>query len=183
MHSPGEIAARLSPEIEYVLGLLETEARASVARQIKDPKGADLTMHRARAGLALAHALHEAPVRTDASPFGLRKRLSAAARAVVTAGDALLEMYGEAIRSEARSAGVGDSPGGWISRPADGTETYIWTSMHDRSVRARHQELDGTVQRWDDPPLADGPSKNGRVWHYHPGRENNCRCVAVMPTT
>lgn len=51
-----------------------------------------------------------------------------------------------------------------------GAEKYIWTSMEDERVRPRHQELDRTVQRYDDPDGGD----DGQL----PGEPIRCRCVA-----
>jgi hypothetical protein len=54
---------------------------------------------------------------------------------------------------------------------AAGVSRYIWTTMRDSRVRALHVALEGTVQRWDDPPLAGLPD-----FHGHPGDANECRC-------
>lgn len=56
-----------------------------------------------------------------------------------------------------------------------GVEEYEWSSSRDARVRDRHRELDGTVQRWDTPPIVD--EKTGR--RAHPGEDYRCRCVAI----
>lgn len=62
---------------------------------------------------------------------------------------------------------------GELSR-AGGSRRYVWTSRRDGHVRQLHVELDGTVQRWDSPPLAGLPN-----FHGHPGEAAGpCRCVA-----
>ena len=57
-----------------------------------------------------------------------------------------------------------------------GIEYYIWTTVNgtaDHPVRDLHQKLDGTIQRWDDPPVSG--TKGER---QHPGEPFNCRCIA-----
>jgi len=49
-----------------------------------------------------------------------------------------------------------------------GIEAYIWQTMRDDRVRRLHQERQGKVFRWSDPP-SDG----------HPGYPINCRCHAM----
>jgi hypothetical protein len=61
----------------------------------------------------------------------------------------------------------------WFARRA-GSARYIWTTMRDERVRQLHRELEGTVQRWDSPPLAGLPAFFG-----HPGEAAGpCRCQA-----
>lgn len=55
-----------------------------------------------------------------------------------------------------------------------GSESYVWKTAGDWKVRPSHKLLNGTVQRWDDPPLSDPPDH-----HSHPGQIWNCRCVAL----
>jgi SPP1 gp7 family putative phage head morphogenesis protein len=51
---------------------------------------------------------------------------------------------------------------------AVGIETYEWLAVHDRRTRETHLELDGTTQRWDNPPAIG-----------HPGEPIQCRCVSI----
>jgi SPP1 gp7 family putative phage head morphogenesis protein len=55
-----------------------------------------------------------------------------------------------------------------------GVTRYMWSTSGDERVRDSHAELDGTIQRWDDPPVA---SENGE--RGHPGHIFQCRCVPV----
>jgi SPP1 gp7 family putative phage head morphogenesis protein len=55
-----------------------------------------------------------------------------------------------------------------------GIKRYEWISKRDANVRPRHQELDGTTQRWSRPPVAD--TRTG--YRAHPGGCKNCRCRA-----
>lgn len=48
-----------------------------------------------------------------------------------------------------------------------GVERYIWRTVRDGRVRLEHEERDGQVFRWDQPPPGG-----------HPGTEVNCRCYA-----
>lgn len=60
-----------------------------------------------------------------------------------------------------------------------GITEYIWSTSKDRRVRDMHADLEGTVQRWDDPPVTN---ENGD--RNHPGGDYQCRCVSVpiLPT-
>jgi len=49
-----------------------------------------------------------------------------------------------------------------------GIEGYTWRTAQDERVRPEHAVLNGTSQRWDEPPAPDG----------HPGQGIQCRCVA-----
>lgn len=55
-----------------------------------------------------------------------------------------------------------------------GVERFVWVSSRDERVRKRHVDLDGTVHRYDDPPIAD--LRTGA--RYLPGTSQNCRCTA-----
>jgi hypothetical protein len=68
------------------------------------------------------------------------------------------------LREHARAVEV-------IARAA-GSESYLWITRRDERVRPLHAELESTVQRWDDPPLAGLPS-----FHGHPGQAGGCRCT------
>jgi SPP1 gp7 family putative phage head morphogenesis protein len=55
-----------------------------------------------------------------------------------------------------------------------GSYTYKWMSARDRDVRRMHKLLHGTIQRWDDPPIAEEQGQR-----HHPGEFPNCRCLAI----
>lgn len=61
------------------------------------------------------------------------------------------------------------------TQKAAGIESYKWRSSRDQRTRPAHRALDGTVHRWDDPPVVD--PKTGR--RDHPGEDYQCRCVAI----
>jgi SPP1 gp7 family putative phage head morphogenesis protein len=48
-----------------------------------------------------------------------------------------------------------------------GISRYIWRTVGDERVRESHQELDGQIFSWDDPPEVG-----------HPGYDYQCRCYA-----
>ena len=52
-----------------------------------------------------------------------------------------------------------------------GAKYYIWQSMEDNRVRPAHQELDQTMQKYNDAGSGDGG--------LMPGEPINCRCVAL----
>lgn len=54
-----------------------------------------------------------------------------------------------------------------------GVDTYTWITRGDHRVRPLHRTLDGTTQRWSDPPVC-GPG----VQRGHPGMAPRCRCFA-----
>lgn len=62
---------------------------------------------------------------------------------------------------------------------AAGIEEYVWTTSGDERVREDHAALDGTTQRWDDPPVVD--EADGRT--ANPGEDYQCRCIpfAILP--
>jgi SPP1 gp7 family putative phage head morphogenesis protein len=53
-----------------------------------------------------------------------------------------------------------------------GFDSYIWRTMRDNRVRDAHDEREGQVYRWDDPPPGDA-GEGG-----HPGEAIQCRCYA-----
>ena len=59
---------------------------------------------------------------------------------------------------------------------AVGSTGYIWRTVGDGAVRASHAALDGTVQRWDSPPIVELNPRG--VIRAHPGCVWNCRCFA-----
>jgi SPP1 gp7 family putative phage head morphogenesis protein len=54
-----------------------------------------------------------------------------------------------------------------------GLTEYIWRTSQDERVRETHRDLEGTTQKWSDPPVV---SDDGR--REHPGGDFNCRCTA-----
>lgn len=58
-----------------------------------------------------------------------------------------------------------------------GVVEYKWTNVAGSAahpVRPMHKELNGTIQRWDKPPVTD--TKGSR---NNPGEDYNCRCYAI----
>lgn len=80
-------------------------------------------------------------------------------RAKLIARDQTLKFYGELNASRQQALGV---------------DSYIWRTVNDSRVRDDHAELDGTLQRWDDPPVIS--SRTGETGH--PGDDYQCRCFA-----
>lgn len=72
--------------------------------------------------------------------------------AKLVARDQVGKFYGELQQTRQESLGI---------------ETYVWRTVSDNRVRPEHEERDGEIFRWDDPP-EDG----------HPGKAINCRCYA-----
>jgi len=82
-----------------------------------------------------------------------------ASRAALIARDQVLKLNGEVTQARHVAAGV--------------TE-YIWRTSRDERVREAHKALDGTRQRYGEPPVVD--PRTGR--REPPGRDFQCRCTA-----
>ena len=80
------------------------------------------------------------------------------AAGAVALGAAVLRLHALLVAAIARAAGA---------------SRYVWTTMRDERVRPLHVALEGTIQRWDSPPLAGLPD-----FHGHPGEAAQCRCQA-----
>ncbi len=80
------------------------------------------------------------------------------------ARDQTLKLMGQVTQARHQAAGV--------------TE-YVWRTSRDERVRQRHKELDGTRQKYAEPPIVD-PATGRRA---HPGDDFQCRCTAdpVLP--
>lgn len=63
-----------------------------------------------------------------------------------------------------------------------GSEFYVWRTSDDERVRPDHARLDGTVQRWDSPPITVTSGKRAGE-RNHPGGDIQCRCWAdpILP--
>jgi len=59
-----------------------------------------------------------------------------------------------------------------------GSDGYVWHTVQDIYVRKAHRQLNGSLQKWSDPPIAE---ENGE--RHHPGNFPNCRCWAepILP--
>lgn len=61
-----------------------------------------------------------------------------------------------------------------------GSNEYKWRCVAGspkHPVRPSHKKLDGSVQRWDSPPITTAPSQPIR--RCHPGEDFECRCTAI----
>lgn len=66
-----------------------------------------------------------------------------------------------------------------------GVEEYIWRTMQDQRVRSfsntsgasDHERLNGTIQKWSNPPVTVFSGKRAGERH-HPGEDIACRCLA-----
>lgn len=58
---------------------------------------------------------------------------------------------------------------------AMGFQKFVWQTRADSRVRDLHQHLNGTVWRYDDPPVIDERTGQKGL----PGETYNCRCVAL----
>ena len=56
-----------------------------------------------------------------------------------------------------------------------GSDSYIWHSLMDGDQRKRHGELNGTVQKWSEPPIVTEPNAK-KVVRAHCGCWVFCRC-------
>lgn len=195
--APANLAARLARIVDKILGkrslLAPIDAiairtskwsRVQFARQVKASLGIDLPAgdpdmaalfadFRARnvaliRSLAADKVARAHKVLTEAGSStrveDLAKMLRAetgatASRAALIARDQVLKLNGEVTQARHVAAGV--------------TE-YVWRTSRDERVRAAHRELDGTRQRYGEPPVVD--PRTGR--REPPGRDFQCRCTA-----
>lgn len=154
------------------------QAGASITRAARRGVVAALSQHR---GAALAAATALTPP-TDFFAGWFKRITSAVAAAAADHADA---RPGEPILTaaiaamNARKAAIVTETNAiharaveWFARRA-GADQYVWTTMRDDRVRELHLRLEGTVQRWDAPPLAGLPAFFG-----HPGEAAQCRCQA-----
>lgn len=123
---------------------------------------------------------------------------SLCAEHVVRVGRVLREQSGERVEDLARAlreaTGASRSRAELIARDqvlkanglltrdrheAAGITSYTWRTSRDERVRSRHRALEGTVHRYDAPPVVD-PGTQRRA---HPGQDFQCRCTAepVLP--
>ncbi len=77
---------------------------------------------------------------------------NAKARASLIARDQIAKLNGQMTQLRQQDMGV---------------ERYRWRTMGDHRVRETHQELNGLIFSWDDPPEVG-----------HPGEDYQCRCYA-----
>jgi len=59
-----------------------------------------------------------------------------------------------------------------------GITKYEWLTSRDSRVRDDHKRLDGTVQRWDKPPITVTTGKRAGE-RNHPSGDIQCRCQAI----
>lgn len=57
-----------------------------------------------------------------------------------------------------------------------GIQRYEWSTSMDSRVRPWHERLNGSIQRWDSPPVGGGTRSGDRG---HPSNGILCRCIAV----
>jgi len=112
----------------------------------------------------------DGPIREGVRVEEIRERIQerlgvVRSRAELIARDQTLKLYGQVQQERQTEAGIAE---------------YTWSTSDDERVRHRHEELEGTTQRWDSPPVVD--PKTGR--REHPGGDFQCRCAAipVLPT-
>lgn len=103
----------------------------------------------------------------DALKAALQERFEVAeSRAELIARDQVLKVNAQLVEVRSRDIGA---------------DTYTWrisgSPNGDERVRPMHRELEGSVQRWDTPPVTNeqGDTNN-------PGEDYQCRCTAETPT-
>lgn len=110
-------------------------------------------------------AIIEDPLRQGSRVEAIRKEIEerlgvVRSRAELIARDQTLKLYGQIQEERQQAAGV---------------ERYVWSTSDDERVRPDHEDLDGTTQSWDSPPIVD--KRTGR--RAHPGGDFQCRCAAI----
>lgn len=179
-----EFTSRRAAEIIQPIGLSINEFQgAQFAKQIKHVTGVDLVRSEGWLGPKIQAFTKEnvALIKSIGAQFypDLEKRLAAGIADGLRQeelADMIEERYGVA---ESRAALIArDQVGKFFgdvneARQAElGITRYTWRTAEDNRVREEHEERDGEVYSWDDPPEDDdfGP--------VNPGDAINCRCTA-----
>jgi len=167
-----DVAKFNQAQLRKVLGVSIVEADAGIAAQIDNFIAINTSRIKTLAGSQLQGlkdilerpgalgSTHTSALKKEIEQFlGTKTR----ARAALIARDQTLTLNAQITRNRQQNAGIRE---------------YVWTTSGDERVRDTHAELDGTVQRWDDPPVT---SDDGRT--NHPGEDYQCRCTAfpVLP--
>lgn len=178
--------------LETTFKLVDRQAASDLARVIPVPTDAVLP-HAAKLQQQFIHnntelikleeraraevrGVIEGPLREGVSVEEVRKKIQerlnvVRSRAELIARDQTLKLYGQIQQARQTAAGI---------------EEYVWSTSEDERVRGNpaglypkshgnHWRLEGTTQRWDDPPIVD--SEAGRK--EHPGGDYQCRCAAI----
>jgi SPP1 gp7 family putative phage head morphogenesis protein len=58
-------------------------------------------------------------------------------------------------------------------------EWYIWQSAQDVRVRASHQNMNGALVTWNEPPAPEELIREPSQGAYHAGAGEDCRCIAL----
>jgi SPP1 gp7 family putative phage head morphogenesis protein len=170
--------ARLEALAVRIAGAVSIFQRAQLARQIRAALGIDLTFRDARLAQRIEAFAHEnAALITDMSEGYMREVAKAATRAVTegTRWETLSEqLQGRLDIAENRADLIArDQVGklyGQINADRQqevGIEKFVWRTVQDERVRPEHDDRDGGVYSYDDPP-------DGEL----PGEPINCRCNA-----
>lgn len=141
-------SAGLAQHLELFVADNVDLVKSLVFDQLDDLKG--IVMRGARAGLhhtAIADQIRER--------FGVTQR-----RAALIATDQVGKLNGELNQLRQQTLGI---------------RRYRWSTSRDERVRPGHARLDGTIQRWDSPPVVD--ERTGE--RGHPGQPVRCRCQAI----
>lgn len=162
---------------------IDGDAKASLQRQLKESLGVDVlaTEPKLKAQIgqfvetnvaiimsipAQAFDQMEALVqdattrgrRFDSLADDLEERLDVSeSRAVLIARDQIGKAFGDITQFRQTALGI---------------ESFVWSTSGDERVRDSHDELDGEVFEWADPPEVDGEVTT-------PGKPIQCRCVAT----
>jgi SPP1 gp7 family putative phage head morphogenesis protein len=170
------VATSNGVEIQRVIGIAIREADPGVAAFIDNWRAINVSRIKSLAGRELVEI---SQLLERAEPSGLRvevlrkqieERFAVTrSKADLLARDQTLTLNSQITRQRQTNVGI---------------ESYIWTTSGDDRVRGLdpndstdHASLDGTVQRWDNPPdVGDGR-------RLHPGEDYQCRCTAfpVLP--
>ena len=140
----------LTPEIQEALGAFRRE-NVALIRSIADTQLAQVE--------TLVNEAATSGMRVETLRNRIQERFQVSrSRAQLIARDQVLKTNAQLTQVRHASVGVIE---------------YEWVTSKDERVRETHQALDGTIQRWDSPPVTND---NGDT--NHPGEDFQCRCVA-----
>lgn len=64
-----------------------------------------------------------------------------------------------------------------LRQKANGIQRYIWRTRKNQAVRDDHEDLDGAIMEWGDPPITVTKGKRSGE-RNEPGQDINCKCRA-----
>jgi SPP1 gp7 family putative phage head morphogenesis protein len=165
-HTRGELDKQIKQVVKIDIFAPDTgvpdHIQAFVAQQVQLIKGLTETTL-AQTHSTVLDGLRQG-LRAEEITKNLREKVGLSkTKATIIANDQVGKLNGELTQLRQRALGI---------------KRYKWATSRDELVRPGHRALDGTVQKWGEPPLVN--AKTGK--RAHPGFDTHyypCRCSAI----